>query len=834
MLNYLQVMALYERPREEAASLLQKLKLEHPDIATLLEREYILTLSVELSNIARQAVRDMFPSFIGLEKRVIFLRDLYSNVELPPPILIYFEHLYFQQQGEEQAFHNIEDSLAQRQNWSKLRDFYIRYTRCGRLSDLLLKAKEKVLLLATQLAPHPMHILRLLSDWLEEPITPHPLQLQAAIRCFVHHGWYHHLALLLKKLATHELLNQRVDSYNLVAEQLLQRVRSQAPQSFTHAALSLQDLEHYIQNKTNCYESRHILRSSTKLYASQPLKLMQIAHCWHSLLLKDIEDAQNWHFFYELLIPNQQWELLDAILSSLPPKEIPLPDEAELRILLLKALLQHQMPNVDPLPFYVRAFVQDPRDTSLFDITIKLLCERKQWKSLRQIYQLYLVHLKHPLEIFETLKSLLSLYQKQLLQFEQAFQICLMALAFYPDDRAMLTQLIDWSHQLPSNHPVHNILCNLSREGNGSIGFQIHHQAAKAILHPTELDSYRFYTRILQTNPYHIEALHRAREIALRNKRYEDALALYQHELKIQNLPTIRASLLCSMAEIFYRLYQYDQALHTYRLALEQTPQDANILISLAEIYETIGEYRYAISALGKSIDYLPAFHLRIPHLRKIFYIALEQLGDITIALQALRDLFPLMKFSQIVPLIHKLSSNAMSHLPLLSMLMERKADVEQMYRSWLEIEICRMLFLNNYTPEAHKFLREILEQRRLSRSLLAKIEVLALENQLWAEASLALQKQIDLLTESPRLNISLADLYLRLGDLEYRHYNNLYRATYLYDIGLVYNPTHPAIIERLREYLYVNGAYKELHNFLLEHAPHINLEKRAYYETGI
>ena len=826
MIDQLHSAAIYlskHYPPSSIPKLIKKLAHKHPSLAKRLQYEFNQLLSITLSQQHFQPLHEKLPTFFNPKTQIISLRDCYSYPQMPPTLLHFLELLFAQQQGQEKAFRDTEYSLSRIRSWGPLRDFYLRYIqRQEQPSPLQQEARQKALLLATHLAPHPTHALQLLLDWLEHPHAPHPAQLHSIIQRFYQFGWCEHLSQLLQVIAETELLTSKAALYQQAGKELKHRVQQRM--FLQHRLNSTPaEKEELATVQTDVYEARWLWMRAAQQYNQNPSQRAQAVRCWRSILTEDLTDPNSWQYLYETLIPVSEWELLDAVLSPIQRHQVLLPSPAWLRYPFLEALRQQQLQHTDPLPFCLQALLQDPKDIQLFAWVTKMLMDRKQWKQLRKVYQLHLVSLDDPLRIQEVLQQLVEMYS-QLSLLEQAVPVALMALTFHPQNRNILAHLVSWSQKMSSQHPIHRILCTMANEGFGSQAFQLLCPPSK----PAEQPNLK-HERILQKNPQNVEALHRVRQQALEQRDFEKALKLYQHELEMQQAPPARAFLLRSIAELchFY-LQRHTEALHNYRLAQQLTPQDPDLLLSLAELYETRGEYRNLIPTLGKLLNQLPSPQQHPQFLRKIVHVALDHLHDHSTAIQALSDLLlyhPPIHLS--LDLIHKIALVEAARPALISLLFEREKELPTQERPFVWLEICRSLFLHNLHREARDWLQRIIELPDAPVHIAQEAEKLAARYLAWPELMMSLQRRILKLEKTPDPSVSLADLYLQLGELEQQH-KNLKHARTSYRRALLHAPLHPIAFERVRADLYEQGAYTELRILLHKQAPCITNHRIA------
>ena len=153
-------------PISSLPALIQKLQSKNPKLAEKLQQELPYILPVTLSREHFQQLQDKLPTFLDPDTQKISLRDCYIFPHIAPEVLHFLELRYLQQEGQEEGFRNIELSLSRVPAWAALRDFYLRFLHhSSRPSSLHQEARQKALVIATQVAPHPTHALQLVLDW---------------------------------------------------------------------------------------------------------------------------------------------------------------------------------------------------------------------------------------------------------------------------------------------------------------------------------------------------------------------------------------------------------------------------------------------------------------------------------------------------------------------------------------------------------------------------------------------------------------------------------------------------------------------------------------------
>lgn len=826
MTAQLQSVAIYlsqNYPTSALPVLLDKLEPQHPKLAKRLAEEYAQLLLVDLSDPSDQELRNALPTSLGLSSESISLRDCYTNASMSPAVLGALEHLYDQQQGRQKAFRNTESALSRIRAWESLRDYYLRFLRrCTSPSPLQLEARHKSLLLATRLAPQPSHALHLLLEWLRHPHPPHPLQWQHIIQTFAQNNWNTHLQLLLQEMGEQSLQSSHIRLYKQAAQTLCFRVE-QDKYTTSLSTYSAEELEAQAQQQPDWYESRRQLMTAAEQDLSHPERHTHVVRYWRTLLAESPSEITSWNYLFDALIPGQQWAILDAVLTPPLAKIVPLPSSKQLQSELLQALHANKLHRTDPLPFYLQAFLQRPHDIELFHWTTQTLVEREQWRLLRRAFQLHLTKVDDPLYAQETLAHLFSLCSEKQSPGE-ALTIGLMALSFHPQNRRLLTQLIQYSQTLPTEHALHRILHALAREGKGSQAFQI--QCPPPI--PPQ-DSIHTFERILQSHPHHIEAIHKVRQHALQQRDSEKALSLYQKELELQAAPPVRAFLLRSMAELLHHtLERSEEALHFLRQAQQITPNDPDLLLSLSDVYEELRDYRQLIPTLGQLLTQMPSPRTHPYFLRKIVLVSLDPLHDYHTAIQALSDLLlyhpPL---SHSLDLIQRIARYPKARMLLVNLLAEREQDLSPEEVPYLQLEICRTLFLDHKTSLAQDRLQQFIESPHTPPRLLQEAEHLAAHNKAWTEMFATVQQRIRHAEQNPSASISLAELYLQWGDF-WRYQGREEAALPCYRQALILAPLHPIAFERIRANLYDKGAYSELCILLNKQAPHIQNHQTA------
>lgn len=832
MTDQLQSVAIYlskSYPLAAIPQVIEKLQPSYPKLALLLQNEYNHLLPLSLSEHQQQQLQGMFPSFFLVQKQVISLRECYTYPQMPPALLHYLEQLYTQQHGTEQAYRQVEIALSRIRCWDALRDYYLRYLRRNLYPHATYQeTRHKALLLCLRLAPHPTHALQLLLDWLNYPHPPHPTQLGYAILCFDSYGWHEHLIRLLEAIATQELQTHVAEQYQLWLESLRIRVSTQKSaiqdDETTPVGQELQGMQH-----PDRLEARRLLRQAAQGYATQPSQHEQTIRCWQLLVQENPGDPNTWYDLYATLLPSQQWSILDGVLSRLALSWFPLPTSPHLLPLLLQGLRQNLLPHIDPLPFMLQVWQKQPHNHEWFTQVRDLFIERGQWVVLRQVLQTHVASLEDPLHVQEVLLEHLQQYEQHSLPVEQWLPIGLMAFTFHSKNRALLTKMIHWSLEHPDDHyGLHRILHALAQEGFGSQAFQLQCPSPEAKTETTS--SSPSYERMLQHNPHHVEVIHRLRQSALHQRDFGKVLNLYEQELEVQTTSPIRAFLLRSMGEILHGYLRRSQdALTHLRAAQPLMPPDPDLLLSLAEIYEHLQEYRSLVEILQALFPLLPSPQHHPPLLRKLVHISLHPLQDYATATKALSTLLlyhPPVTHS--LDLIHKMVQIPAARIPLLTLLYEREKDLPGAELPYIQLEICRNLFLQQRDGDARDRLQTLVETPGIPDELAQQAEDLAAEYAAWPELVISLQRRIQRLEQSPSPHVSPGDLHLQLGNLLEREQPHSEQSLLHYRRAFLFSPQDLLLFERLRSQLYQRGAFAELRMLLHKQAPHVLNHKTA------
>ncbi|TNE44521.1 MAG: hypothetical protein EP343_30030 [Deltaproteobacteria bacterium] len=826
MAAQLQSVAIYlsqNYPPSVFPRLLEKIEPHYPELARLLVEERQQLLMVDCSGQAHNDLRCALPSSFGIGSEAVALRDCYTYPSISSTLLSALEHLYATQQGHEKAFRNTEVALTRIRAWEPLRDYYLRFLRrCPTPSPLQLEARHKALLLATRLAPQPSHALYLLLEWLRHPHPPHPLQWQHILQTFEENQWYEHLQQLLQELERQSLQESQAKLYHQAAQALHSQVvrdKFAAPLE----AFTAEELEVQASKQPDWYEARRQLMEAAQQGLSQTERHALVVRCWRALLAENPTEPSSWHYLFDVLIPREEWDILDTILTSPQTQRVPLPCSQPLQSELLQALHKNKLRHTDPLPFYLQALLQRPHDIELFHWTTQVLVEREQWSTLRKIFRIHLTSIDDPLYVQESLADLFTLCSEKQSP-KESLTLGLMALSFHPQNRRLLTRLIRYSQTLPTEHALHSILYALAREGKGSQAFQMQCPPPE----PPQ-DSIHTFERILQSHPHHIEAIHKVRQHALQQRDYEKALTLYQKELELQSAPPVRAFLLRSTAELLHHsLERSEEALQFLRQAQQITPHDPDLLLSLCDVYEQIRDYRQLIPTLGQLLTQLPSPSTHPFLLRKIVMVSLDPLHDYHTAMQALSDLLlyhPPITHS--LDLIQRIVRYPKARMLLVNLLAEREGDLSPQEAPYLRLEICRALFLDHQTSLAQDRLQQLIESPHTPDPVLEEAEHLAAQHNAWMEMFSAVQRRVQRVEQRPDPTTSLAKLYLRWGDL-WRYQEKPEAALPFYHHALVLDPLHPIAFERIRAHLYEQGAYNELRILLNKQAPHIQNHQTA------
>ena len=404
------------------------------------------------------------------------------------------------------SFRQIESALSSDKLWISLRDFYIRYASLSQNRALCQEAKSKAWLLATKLAPNALDASQLAMGLLSQENAATSQQEAEA------HGVW--LAWFLGQCARHQwgsMARRLLDEGKRSSLPFLRSLSAgiSAEKEKEHYAPSLLDLPQADANElaqsleesasvlSHPHQVQDALLEAALLYTRFHSEVDTVVRCWSQLFKTHSQPAKIWRLFYDTTLSAKRWDILSAVLSLRPLKDIPLPNNPLQLHVFLKAIEEKKLPQVEPLPFFVLFFQQAPYEPNRFGRLCKLLQKEQHWEAFDQACRLHQITCQETSLIKESLWRRVIAYQS-IPGKKDAISACLQALAFDPNDRRFLDRLLDWSAGMPANHSLYLILESLTREGCGHLEFQLQ-VTQKLVRFPAKrLAVIELYTLILE------------------------------------------------------------------------------------------------------------------------------------------------------------------------------------------------------------------------------------------------------------------------------------------------------------------------------------------------
>tara|TARA_B100000609_G_scaffold152751_1_gene124090 strand:- start:19280 stop:23572 length:4293 start_codon:yes stop_codon:yes gene_type:complete len=789
---------------------LDDLQDDYPHIARLLRREKESILHFQLNEEERNTLQRILLSEPSYTRGVCSLLSCYQDPRFPPQLLHQIEQRLEGEHGETICFREIEKGLTRHRLWTSLRDFYLRFVRRCESNELREEANHKALTLSLSLAPHPHHTLQLFVQRLNAPETTVSQEMVYwVVRQCRAFGWQTHLRQLL------DVLKGSFWSSSELQAAKSERVREGV---FSEDALEhAKYLERFASQQPDPKVAQRCLIEAAQIYVrSAPEKAIE---SWSALFRLHPRSPELWQEFYNAAIPAEQWGVLDALLPGLPDVRW-LPSSPALVLQLLRALQQIRLPHVEPLPFFLQAFLRVPHDPYRFDLVCETLQRRHQWKLLLWVYRLHLYACDDPLQRRTLLRKWLVLHEEELQELDQALRFCLMALTFEPDDVEILQGCLRLALPMPRGHVVFGILERLSLEGHGPVSFRL--QVARCFSESLESRerAVGIYERLAEQYPNHIDVIRQWRQFA--SQEQDDVLVsqLLRREIELEKLQATRANLWQQLAELYERrLRQPLEAIHAYEQARHLLPGSLGILRPLAQLLRKMRRYEALLQVLQSLQMYLelPEEHTQI-HL-EIVQIAISPLQMYDVALESLKAVLDVpATASEGLRLLQRMLEYPAAHEQISSFLQIYRFDELPIeYQRQLCLLRARLLFALQRSHEASSELNLLLSTSLPSQALLHQIEDLASLHQAWGIAAQAMYQRIQLLEVDPTFSGHLPTLYVQLGDLWYRQLHDPHQALSFYRLAQIFAPEERSILELLERTLEDVGAYQELCELLLQ-----------------
>lgn len=821
--------------------------------------QHLITLPLSLAPQEIQHLQRMIPGKLLPQHGEIDLLTCYSDPTFPAAALRVMECILEQRVGVEQALHQLEETLSYHRCWSALRDVYLRHLqRHTRHTNQRVALQQKCLLLALQVAPHPTHAWHLLVDAFLPQSSPKTLifskeELEWITANFIQKGWLHLLSRWLDVAASSPFGSELPASLTGVLQQKIggkqafkgaQTLPPEEPDALrTHTS----ELLEQAQEEQDPDEARRLRLQAALLLSSMFELQSEAAACWHQMLSDPLPDSVCWHRLYELTIPSQRWELLGEVLQSFPAQDIQLPVATYLRLPFLIALEQGQIPHIDPIPILLRAFQLHPSDDKRFQALCRLLIGEQRWALLRRVRNLYLAHHlttsnlsahssisrqthHHFLDVLEALRSLPPTPEVQ----KEQFAVFLQAVTFFPHETSLISAMTLWSRSQPKEHPVHKLLKQLAKHKQGNVAFRS--RMAQRTLQqytaeqPFPSDAEEMYDAILEQHPKHKETIRAARQLAIISGQHNRVLALFDQELKLQTETDLQVALMLERADYqFWHMERPRAALQDCQKLLKLTPHDAQALHLMVECLELLEQPAKLASVLSQQLTHTKSTMLRRQLLRKLIRCALRSLQDHHIVLNALNELLQLPhSLPECIDTMEELLGIPKARIPLLSFLLEQEEALDEPHRSHTKLLIIRLMFQLLRFQEAKGRLQRFLQSSASSLPLLQEGEKIAVQHHAWKELAQSLTLQIELLQSRPHGLLSLASLYVQLGDLNTQLLGQPDEGCLAYAKALLYDPHNDKAHERLRDIFENKEAHVEIRDLLLSRSAYLRPAQAA------
>lgn len=751
-----------------------------------------------------------------LQQDSIPLWKCYQDPNVSVSAQHYIERTREQREGMEATFRHIEDALAQRQLWSALRDFYLRYIQRYQLeTSLRTEALRKALLLSLQIVPHETYALQLLQDVLSRAErSKSPLsrkQLLWAIQIFQQNGWQHSLRILLRDL------RKIAHAYHLV--------------SFLHDMEALHPIDDEQLTKRNqgvlrpIYAPKFYIEKNTTQKTSTSNRR---AEYWIQLLSHAPSQRLIWESMYESTIPQKDWMCIRNIWDAFEVHTILYPQTQKLRTTLAHALQDGVLgTHKRMLTLLLRLFELHPCDRTCFEIVQQQLRTYAMHELHRTVVHAHISALIQR----ETNTTFEELYKRiwgsrQWLSSSsdtQTFSDYVQRLVFFPEDKTTISELFQWSHDQEEKHPVHKVLLQMALEGRGSNSFKLK-MAQKYFIKNEQHTSTIIEEHLLKENSDDLCIVQTLRTRAEHAQAYTRVIELLQHESKLQTSNAVLECNFLQQIEILgEHLRQPGRAYEACQEALKLQPSSLRILEQMVRWTEAnnVATTFYSIQRQHTTypIEQTKLYSL----LQKILTHALDSLEDISLLLDILFELVTLPNATlKALTTLEKLLSVEGAPRIICAFLEQHKASFKTLYQIEIQLLFIRSLFAMNQREAATQQLQEALRYAQSSLAQLEHVKAIAIEYNVWDLVLSILEQEIQWVQAAPMHHKTLSHLYTQVGTLHRLFLQQPKYAQRAYKMALLYSPTDTEVFEQMYCSLRTSTSLETSEEFIHTHTSEI------------